>query len=57
MPVTMKAGSEAYLFTLFDLAEQIRRQLKKMKEEAARPPVSPIAAAHERGEPQGCPAG
>ncbi len=33
MPVTMTAGSDTYLQTLFDLAEQIRKQLKKMKEE------------------------
>ncbi len=33
MPVTMATGSDIYLQTLFDLAEQIRKQLKKMKEE------------------------
>jgi len=32
IPVTMATGSEIYLQTLFDLAEQIRKQLKKMRE-------------------------
>ena len=33
IPVTMASGSDIYLQTLFDLAEQIRKQLKKMREE------------------------
>ena len=33
IPVTMASGSDIYLQTLLDLAEQIRKQLKKMKEE------------------------
>ena len=33
IPVTMAAGSEIYLQTLLDLAEQIRKPLKKMREE------------------------
>ena len=33
IPVTMPTGSDIYLQTLLDLAEQIRKQLKKMREE------------------------
>jgi hypothetical protein len=33
IPVTMTSGSEVYLQTLLDLAEQIRKQLKRMREE------------------------
>ena len=33
IPVTMAVGSEIYLQTLLDLAEQIRKPLKKMREE------------------------
>ena len=46
-----RAGSEAYLQTLLDLAEQIRKQLKKMREEqkAARP--HPIAARMSAASP------
>ena len=32
IPVTMASGSDAYLQTLLDLAEQIRKTLKKMRE-------------------------
>jgi hypothetical protein len=44
--ITMATDSEVYLQTLIDLAEQIRRQLKKMRQEVpvslpmARPPTS-----------------
>jgi hypothetical protein len=34
IPVTMATGSDTYLQTLLDLAEQIRRQLKAMRENA-----------------------
>lgn len=47
IPVTMAPGSDAYLQTLLDLAEQIRKQLKKMKEEAktaSAPAPAPAAA-------------
>jgi hypothetical protein len=45
IPVTMAAGSETYMQTLFDLGEQIRRQLKKLREEnKAVQPATPVAA-------------
>lgn len=37
IPVTMSVGSDIYLQTLFDLAEQIRRQLKTMRAANAAP--------------------
>ena len=49
IPVTMASGSEAYLQTLLDLAEQIRKQLKRMREEqkaASASAVPAVAAAN-----------
>lgn len=45
IPVTMATGSEIYLQTLFDLAEQIRKQLKKMREEQKAAAVAPAPVA------------
>ena len=51
IPVTMTSGSETYLQTLLDLAEQIRKQLKRMREEqkiaspSAVPAVAPSAVS------------
>ncbi len=50
IPLTMATGSDIYMQTLHDLGEQIRRQLKKMREEqkaqtAAVVPAPPAEAA------------
>jgi len=54
IPVTMPTGSEIYMQTLFDLGEQIRRQLKKLREDIkAAQPVSPSAAPVAAQSPAG----
>lgn len=49
IPVTMSVGSEIYLQTLFDLAEQIRRQLKALRAANAAPAPALQAAAPSEG--------
>ncbi len=44
IPVTMTTGSDIYMQTLFDLGEQIRRQLKKMREEQKAQTAPTVAA-------------
>ena len=52
IPVTMASGSDVYLQTLFDLAEQIRRQLKKMREaQAPTPAPAPTRQGRARRAP------
>jgi len=45
IPVTMPTGSETYMQTLFDLGEQIRRQLKRMREQCKAEQSAPIQVA------------
>jgi hypothetical protein len=48
IPLTMTTGSDIYMQTLHDLGEQIRRQLKKMREEqkaVAAAPAAPLVAS------------
>jgi hypothetical protein len=45
IPVTMATGSDVYLQTLLDLAEQIRKELKRMRQDLKPPPTAPLAPA------------
>ena len=44
IPLTMPTGSDIYMQTLHDLGEQIRRQLKKMREELKAQAAAPAAS-------------